>query len=609
MFRNLRILGKKARYIKRESRAGAPSIGYSAGVFSKSSLTLGPPPRAWAIKACLGLGPLVLAACAGPPLAPPELPQIYYTVTGELALARGEPRIAALQYTAAAKNGTDSTLMARASEVTRECLQPSLTAAVAARWIGLDPHSLDAHRTAALAALELARIEESAKQFRIVLASSPRGPDAELEDLQTQLAASDDVFGARQLADRLAQSFPDSAIAFRLRGFAALRADDPAAAAADFSRALALTPPPASGESAQASEARRELKQGLWRARILSGDPQEPLAEARDLAESDASPANVLDYALLLLAARESHAAIAQLETLTSEPDSQPVALRLMGLIEFQENELDAADRHFTELLTTGKFVDDSFYYLGLIAERHADLQKALRLYAQVQSGDNAVAALLRASSILESHGAAAAAQDILDQLVEDDPGHAPEVLAARAKMYSDAGDAAGALAVLDRGRLQYPDSVDLRYAIATTEEEAGRLNAALAELKAVVKLRPDDPAALNAYGYTLADHNRELGRARAFIERAYAAAPRNAAIMDSLGWVLFRQGHPDQALPYLAAAYADDRSADIGAHYGEILWRLGRRAEAEKVWDEAAAVDDQDRLLNATRQRLHAAQ
>lgn len=575
-------------------------------MFSKSPLSLGPSARALPVRAGLGVALLALAACVGPRIPPPETPQVYYTLTGEIALERGEARVAALQYTAAAKDGTNVELMARASEVTSECLQPSLTAAVAAHWLSLDPRSLDAHRTAARAALALARIDESARQYRIVLTSSPRGTDAEIEDLETELNTSDNVFGARQLADRLAASFPNSAAALRLQGFAALRADDPAAAAADFSHALALTPP-TSGETTKATEARRELKQGLWRARILAGDSQEPLAEARALAQSDASPANVLDYALLLLAAQQNPAAVAQLETLTADPDSQPVALRLLGLIEFQQGDLDASSRHFTELLTTGKFVDDSFYYLGLIAERHADLEKALRLYAQVQSGDNAVAALLRASTILQTHGAAPAAQEILDHLIRDEPEHAPEVLAARAKMLSDTGDAERALAVLDRGRLQYPDNVDLRYAIATTDEEAGHVSEALKELKEVMKLRPDDPAALNAYGYTLADHNRELSRARAYIERAYAAAPRNAAILDSLGWVLYRQGHAEQALPYLAAAYSDDRGADIGAHYGEVLWRLGRHAEADKVWNEAVGSDADSRLLNATRQRLHA--
>jgi tetratricopeptide (TPR) repeat protein len=415
----------------------------------------------------------------------------------------------------------------------------------------------------------------------------------------------DNIFGARQLADRLASLFPGSAAALRLQGFAAMRADDPAAAVQSFSAALSLAPQASAGGE---GDARREIRVGLWRARILSGDTPAPLAESRALVERDPSSANQLDYALLLLAAQQNDAAISQLESLTSQTDSAPIALRLLGLIEFQENKLDAAVHRFTELLSAGKFVDDAFYYLGLIAERRADFERALRLYAQVQNGDNAVAALLRASNILQAHGAAPAAQDLLDRLIQDDPQRAPEVLAARAKIYADAGDAQQAIDVLDRGALQYPDNVDIRYAIASTYEGQGHLAEALRELKAVLRTRPDDPAAMNAYGYTLADHNRELGRARALLERAYAAAPRNAAILDSMGWVLYRQGHGEQALSYLNAAYADDRGGDIGAHLGEVLWQLGRRDDAERIWAEAAEVDADNRTLSATRRRLHAA-
>ena len=586
-----------------------PSFGYSAGVFSKSILAMHPVVRALPAKACLALGLLVCAACVGPPVAPVpiEKAEVFDTVTGEIALVRGEPRTAALQYAAAAEGATDLSLIAHASDVTSECLQPSLTAAIAVRWLTLDPKSLEAHRAAAQAALALGRIDESARQYQIVLSSSPRGTDVELKQLEVELEASDDVFAARRLADRLAADFPSSVVALRLQGLAALRADDPAPAVGDFSRALALLPAATSNEPAEAVEARRELQQGLWRARILSGDAQEPLEQSRALAEHDATPANILNYALLLLAAHQDQAALAQLEVLARDKESQPVALRLLGLVEFQNGDLDAAGRDFTKLLTSGKYVDESFYYLGVIAERHADLEKALRLYAQVQGGDNAAAALVRASTILQTHGAAPAAQEILDHLIEDEPARAPEVVAARAKIYADAGDARQALAVLGRGREQYPDSVDLRYAIATTDEEAGHVGAALQELNQVLKQRPDDPAALNAYGYTLADHNRKLARARMLIERAYAAAPRNAAILDSLGWVLYRQGHDDQALPYSAAAYAEDRGADIGAHYGEVLWHLGRHAEADQIWIEAARADPDNHLLNETRRRLHA--
>jgi predicted negative regulator of RcsB-dependent stress response len=71
---------------------------------------------------------------------------------------------------------------------------------------------------------------------------------------------------------------------------------------------------------------------------------------------------------------------------------------------------------------------------------------------------------------------------------------------------------------------------------------------------------------------------------------------------------VLYRQGHGEQALPYLAAAHAEDHSADIGAHYGEVLWQAGQHAEADQVWDAAARADSDTRLLSATRRRLHAA-
>jgi tetratricopeptide (TPR) repeat protein len=562
-------------------------------VFSKSHLA----------NTALGLGLIACAGCAGPRAATDAVaaPQVFYTVTGEIARERREPRVAALQYAAAAGGGTDLGLLARASEVTAESLQPSLTAVVAARWISLDPASLDAHRAAARAALSMQKIPQAAEEYRIVLSTSPRGVDAEFADLETELSSAGNVFGARQVADRLAAAFPESAAALRLQGFAALRADDPAAAVKSLSAALNLTPK-------DSNDARREITVGLWRARILSGDSAGPLADAQALAERETTPANLLDYALLLLAAQQNDAAITELETLEGQTDTQPVALRLLGLIEFQENKLDAASRRFTDLLATGKFLDDSFYYLGLIAERRGEPEKALRLYAQVQGGDNAVGALLRASNILQTHGAAPAAEELLDHLLEDEPQRAPEVLAARARFYADSGDVQQAIEVLDRGAAEYPDNVEIRYAIASTYEEQGRVKAALRELKDVLKARPDDPAALNAYGYTLADHNRELARARTLIERAYAAAPKNAAILDSLGWVLYRQGHGEQALPYLSAAYADDRGADIGAHLGEVLWQLGRRDDAEKIWTEAGAGDSDNRTLNATRQRLHSA-
>jgi tetratricopeptide (TPR) repeat protein len=570
-------------------------------------------PPSISAQAFAAFGLLSLSACVSGLTKPdpPVASHVFYTVTAEIALSRNEARVAALEYSAAAATDTDVNLLRRAAEVTAQCLQPSLTAGVAARWIALDPAATDAHRAAARAALELYKIDQSAAEYRVVLKSSPRGSDAEFAGLETELEAAANVYGARQLADRLAAYFPTSPAALRLQAFAALRADDPAAAVPTFEAALSAAGAPGSpaADAADAADAarRRELTQGLWRARILAGDEGEPLAQAKDLLERDKSAEHRWDYTLLLLAAQQNSAAREELSLLTRDPEARPAALRLLGMMDFQDGKLDDAGVRFAELTTSDKYLDAAFYYLGMIAERHKDWERALRLYAQVQGGDNAVAAVLRAAAILRSHGAAPAAEELLEQLLAEEPQRAPEILVARAHIYADGGDAPLAIALLDQSLREYPDSVELHYARASFSEEHGRLAAALLELKAVAAQRPADPAALNAYGYTLADNHRRLGMARKLIERAHAAAPLSAAILDSLGWVLFRQGHGDQALQYLTAAYEDEHDGDVAAHLGEVLWQLGRRSDAERVWSEATRAGAENPLVNATRLRLGA--
>jgi tetratricopeptide (TPR) repeat protein len=571
------------------------SFRYSAAVFSFSNIIT------WA---SVGMSALALSACASSGLTPaPVAPQSFYTVTGEIALARQEPRVAALQYASAAAHETDPAILQRATEVTAETLQPSLMAGVAARWLYLNPRSLDAQRAAARAALSLYKVDEAAAHYRIVLLNSPVGMDAEFADLETDLGSDENVFGAHQLADRLASYFPTSPSALRVQGLAALRADDPAAAVLSLTSALAID-----AKNAKAQSADKELAQTLLRARILAGDVEEPLSAALTQLKADDSALNRFNYAALLMTAQRLPEATEQLEILARNPDSTAVALRLLGLLEFQQGHFDASSAKFRQLLKTGKFADDAFYYLALIADRNGDAERALRFYSQVQKGENVLPALLRAASLLHTHGAASAADELLDRLIEDEPQRAPEILTARARMYAQSSELPKAFAVLEKGAMEYPDSVELHYATASMYEEQGHVSAALRELSLVLKARPNDPAALNALGFTLADHAKELSRARKLIERAHAAAPKNAAILDSLGWVLFRQGRAAEALPYLSSAYSYDHDGDIAAHLGEVLWRMGRQDEAQRIWSEASALDADNHLLKSTRHRLTAA-
>ena len=112
----------------------------------------------------------------------------------------------------------------------------------------------------------------------VVLSNSPRGADAEFADLETELVGNDNVFGARQLADRLAASFPASAGGAADAGIRRPARGRSGRGGAQLRGALAL---PGGGAQAGNQSAHRELTQTLCARANLAGDAEEPLAQAQ----------------------------------------------------------------------------------------------------------------------------------------------------------------------------------------------------------------------------------------------------------------------------------------------------------------------------------------
>jgi tetratricopeptide (TPR) repeat protein len=158
----------------------------------------------------------------------------------------------------------------------------------------------------------------------------------------------------------------------------------------------------------------------------------------------------------------------------------------------------------------------------------------------------------------------------------------------ARAGLLTSFDDTRRAVAVLDEGLAQYPDVFDLRMARVFAYEREGKGDAAIRDLRKLLEDRPGDPVVQNALGYTLADQNRQLPEAQALIEAGLAQMPDSAAVLDSMGWVLYRQKRYEQALGYLKRAHELGDDSEIAVHLGEVQWALGDKAAARKTWQEA---------------------
>jgi len=135
--------------------------------------------------------------------------------------------------------------------------------------------------------------------------------------------------------------------------------------------------------------------------------------------------------------------------------------------------------------------------------------------------------------------------------------------------------------------------------------EKIGRYDVMESSLRRLIELKPEHAHAYNALGYTLADRNVRLAEARELIEKALKLAPEDAFIIDSMGWVLYRQAEIDESLKFLRRAFAARTDPEIAAHLAEVLWISGKRAEAEKILGEAAQKHPDNETLNQTIQRL----
>ena len=109
------------------------------------------------------------------------------------------------------------------------------------------------------------------------------------------------------------------------------------------------------------------------------------------------------------------------------------------------------------------------------------------------------------------------------------------------------------------------------------------------ADFKHALALSPDEPFILNYLGYSWADMGRNLPEARAMIEKAVQRRPNDGAIIDSLGWVMLRQGELPAAVRTLERAVElDPADASINGHLGDAYWAVGRKLEATYQWRRA---------------------
>jgi Flp pilus assembly protein TadD len=528
------------------------------------------------------------------PLIDLNAQMLYEFLLGEVAAQRGSPGFAAQTYLDLAKRTRDPRVARRAVEVANFARMPDLALEAARLWQETDPASVPALQTVVVLLVTSKRVEDTEPYIAKLMASDANAPANVFMQLGRLLAGSQDTRANLRVVRRLADRYPALPQAHFAVSQAASSANDGALALAEIRRAAALRP---DWEIAAVYEAQLLQRASPGEAAKRLAAFLEKYPDSRDVR---------LNYARLLVLDKRQPEARAEFENILKRFGQDTDAIYAVGLLAFQVKEYGIAEANMKRLLELNyRDPDAARYTLGQLAEEQKQWARAAEWYGTIGRGEHEMPARMRTANAIAKQGKLVEARAFLRNIEVQSEPQRVQLLVAESQLLREANLHKEAFDLLGEALMKSPDQPDLLYDHALTAEKLDRFDVLEASLKRLIQLRPDHAHAYNALGYSFADRNIRLPEAKQLIEKALALTPDDFFIVDSLGWVLYRMGDLKGAAVQLRRAWSGRPDGEIGAHLGEVLWALGERDEARRIWQEAQKISPENETLLKTLKRF----
>ncbi|MCG8382110.1 MAG: tetratricopeptide repeat protein [Gammaproteobacteria bacterium] len=521
---------------------------------------------------------------------------VYNLLLGELAGRRGNIDIALESYEKASMLSQDPEVAERALQIALYSQRWKSVESTAKRWIRLSPKESAPHRVLLTAYIRQGNIEPAVEEAEKVIALSRTSEKRTYDGLLAvfKRVNKPDVTGA--IAGKLVQADTQVASRHFLQARLAVHHGDIPLAEQAVRHTLALDP---EHISALLLEAQLLIQQKR------AGEGFKALEEA--LSRYPDNLGLRLGYARLLVADQQYDEAIGQIERLYGENSANGNLVFGLGLLAMESQALEKAEKYLNQAVSLDVRTSEAHLYLARIADNQKKYDKATAHYARVRHEEGQFEAQLRIAELMAAQGEIEPALTHLSLLRSRYSGVTNQVDfdLSEAEILRQAGRIEEALALLTRSLESRPENTQLRYMRALISDSAGMSEQFESDIHIVLEKEPKNAHALNALGYYWADKGIRLNEAKAYIEQAIALLPNDPAIIDSVGWIHYRLGNLEEALVHLRKAYTLLPEAEVAAHLGEVLWVMGKKAEARDVWAEALERSPKDKILRKVLERF----
>lgn len=242
---------------------------------------------------------------------------------------------------------------------------------------------------------------------------------------------------------------------------------------------------------------------------------------------------------------------------------------------------------------------------LAKIAIDHAQYPAAQSYLQRITHPEKALDVQFHEALITAHQGNMEAAQKLVQAVTATEPEAILKKNLTEVRLLRQFERNPEALSLLQTLNQQFPDTPEVLYELAMTQESQGQFDAMEKNLRSIIKMRPNHAHAHNALGYSLADRDIRLTEALELIERALELMPGDPFITDSLGWAHYKMGNLSTAIALLRKAYSYRPDTEIASHLAEVLWVEGQKQDALKLWQQTLARDSSNKALLKTLKRL----
>ncbi len=519
---------------------------------------------------------------------------LFSFLVGELGARRGDLSLALNHYLHVARLTGSAYAAERAARIALFLKNDEKLAKAVRLWVELAPNAIPARQLAARVALRHGDRDEALRQLRAILDISRALGENGYLHVAAAFAKTSQARAAIPLLKTLSAEAGEPRDARYAVALLALAAKD-FETARDFIAPLFEASPDDSRAALLYSQVLVGLKQpgkaiDVLRRGLSRKPGDRPLRVALGRLLVDAGR---------LEEARDTFAALHK-----AHPE-EPEILYTLAMLSLQLKNWDDAERELRQLRAKGFKTDDVSYYLGQVAEARKRYAEAAEWYRAVADGSYAEDARIRLAQVLADAGKLDEALEVARRFARDFPERHIDAILLEGELLHQVGQDQRAYALYNQALKQFPGNLELRYSRGLIAAELDHIDVLERDMRAILARKPDDADALNALGYTLADKTDRLQEAYRLIAKALKQRPDSAAVMDSMGWVLYRLNRYDEAREYLRKAYAKNPDGEIAAHLALVLWATGERDKARELIQTGLAKDPDNRFLKAASQTL----